>query len=62
MIMTDAEENEIRQIVREEIIGILEDSQSALGVTKDPTGMGKKALDGMISLIRKRGDSSADSN
>jgi hypothetical protein len=49
------ESDEIRALVREELIGIIEDAQTQLGTVKDPTGMGRKVLDGMISLIRKRG-------
>lgn len=52
--MTDAEENAIRIIVQEELIGILNDAHEQLGVKKDPTGMARKALDGLVNLIRSR--------
>jgi hypothetical protein len=52
--MTDAEEKEIRIIVQEELIGILNDAHEQLGVKKDPTGMARKALDGLVNLIRSR--------
>lgn len=52
--MTDAEEREVRIIVQDELIGILNDAHEQLGVKKDPTGMARKALDGLISLIRSR--------
>jgi hypothetical protein len=51
--MTKAEEKEIRAIVRSEILGIIEDAQEALG-KKDPTGFGRKAMDGLCELIRRR--------
>lgn len=54
--MTNAEEKEIRIIVQEELIGILNDAHEQLGVKKDPTGMARKALDGLASLIRSRRD------
>ena len=49
------EENEIRNLVRDELIGIIQDAQIQLGATKDPTGMGRKVLEGMVNLIKKRG-------
>jgi hypothetical protein len=52
--MTEAEEAEIRRIVRSELTGIIEDAQAAVGLKKDPTGMGRKILEGLVSLIRKR--------
>ena len=52
--MTDAEQNEIRIIVQDELLGILNDAHEQLGVKKDPTGMARKALDGLASLIRSR--------
>lgn len=58
--MTDAEEKEIRIIVQEELIGILNDAHEQLGVKKDPTGMARKALDGLAGLIRSRRDSVQD--
>jgi hypothetical protein len=55
-IMEETDEKRIRSIVRSEIIGILQDAQEALGMKKDPTGMGKKALEGLAMLIRRRED------
>jgi hypothetical protein len=52
--MTEAEEKEVRIIVQDELIGILNDAHEQLGVKKDPTGMARKALDGLASLIRSR--------
>jgi hypothetical protein len=52
--MTKAEEKEIRRVVQDEFLGIITDAQQALGVMKDPTGLGRKALDGLASLIRRR--------
>lgn len=51
--MTEAEEKEVRSIVQNELLGIITDAQEQLG-SKDPTGMGKKALAGLIELIRRR--------
>lgn len=48
------EEKKIRAVVRSELIGILQDAQEALGTKKDPTGMGRKALEGLATLIRRR--------
>lgn len=58
--MTDSEQKEIRIIVQEELIGILNDAHEQLGVKKDPTGMARKALDGLVHLIRSRRE--ADQN
>ena len=52
--MTKEERDEVRAIVREELIGIIQDAQAKLGTTKDPTGIGRKVLEGLASLIRKR--------
>lgn len=52
--MTEAEEKAIRLIVQDEFLGILSDAQEQLGLKKDPTGMARKALDGLASLIRSR--------
>jgi hypothetical protein len=52
--MTDAEKNEVRVVVQDELIGILNDAHEQLGVKKDPTGMARKALDGLVNLIRSR--------
>lgn len=51
--MTEADRQEVRRIVQDEILGILSDAKAALG-SKDPTGFGKKALDGLASVIRRR--------
>lgn len=52
--MTQADEKEIRTIVQDELLGIITDAQEKLGLTKDPTGMGRKALEGLANLIRRR--------
>jgi adenylylsulfate kinase-like enzyme len=52
--MTEADEKEIRSIVRREFIEILQDAEAQLGIKKDPTGIGRKALEGLINLIRQR--------
>lgn len=52
--MTEAEEKAIRAIVQDEFLGILTDAQEQLGLKKDPTGMARKALDGLAHLIRSR--------
>jgi hypothetical protein len=52
--MTEEERNEVRAIVRDELVGIVQDAQAKLGTTKDPTGIGRKVLEGLASLIRKR--------
>ena len=52
--MTKAEEKEVRAIVQDEFLGIIKDAQDALGLTKDPTGLGRKALEGLAGLIRRR--------
>jgi hypothetical protein len=51
--MTEAEEREIRTVVQNELLAIVTDAQRELG-SKDPTGMGRKALEGLIALIRRR--------
>jgi hypothetical protein len=48
-----ADEQEIRLIVQNELLDILQDAREALG-SKDPTGIGKKALEGLSALIRRR--------
>ena len=48
------EEKRVRIIVQDELIGILSDAHEQLGVKKDPTGMARKALDGLTGLIRSR--------
>jgi adenylylsulfate kinase-like enzyme len=55
--MTEADEKEIRSIVRREFIEILQDAEAQLGLKKDPTGIGRKALEGLINLIRQRDSS-----
>lgn len=52
--MTEADEKRVRAIVREELLGLIEDGQEVLGMRKDPTGMGRKALEGLANLIRRR--------
>ena len=51
--MTETDRQEIRRIVQDELLGILGDAKSMLGM-KDPTGFAKKALDGLASVIRLR--------
>lgn len=51
--MTEADNQEIRRIVQDELLGILADAKAMLG-GKDPTGFGKKALDGLAGVIRLR--------
>ena len=51
--MTETDKQEVCRIVQEEILGILGDAKAMLG-SKDPTGFGKKALDGLASVIRLR--------
>lgn len=51
--MTEAEEKAIRAVVQDEFLGILNDAQEQLG-SKDPTGMARKALEGLATLIRRR--------
>ena len=52
--MTDTEEKQIRAVVQNELLDIINDAKELLGVTKDPTGIGKKALDGLANVIRRR--------
>ncbi len=52
--MTNLEEKEIRAIVQRELLGLIEDAHEALGMKKDPTGMGRKALEGLANMIRRR--------
>lgn len=58
--MTKADERKIRLIVQDELLGILNDAHESLGVKKDPTGMGRRALDALADLIRSRQASQAD--
>jgi hypothetical protein len=48
------EEKKIRIIVQDELLGILSDAHEQMGVKKDPTGMARKALDGLSGLVRSR--------
>jgi hypothetical protein len=52
--MTQAEEKEVRAVVRNELLGIINDAKELLGMGKDPTGIGKKALEGLANVIRRR--------
>jgi hypothetical protein len=52
--MTEADEEKIRSIVRDELLGIIADAQESLGMKKDPTGMGRRALEGLADMIRER--------
>ncbi len=54
--MTDEEEKQIRIVVQDELIGILNDAHEQMGAKRDPTGMARKALDGLAGLIRSRRD------
>jgi hypothetical protein len=51
--MTEADKQEVRRVVQDELLGILADAKSMLG-GKDPTGFAKKALDGLAGVIRLR--------
>ena len=52
--MAEIDENRIRAVVRDELLGIISDAQELLGLTRDPTGMAKKALEGLANVIRRR--------
>jgi hypothetical protein len=52
--MTKADEAEIRLVVQNELLAIITDAQDFLGTKKDPTGMGRRALEGLADLIRRR--------
>jgi hypothetical protein len=58
--MTKEDEKKIRSIVQDELLGIINDAQESLGVKKDPTGMGRRALEGLADMIRSRQASQAD--
>ena len=58
--MDERDEKRIRSIVRSELIGIFEDAKAQLGTTKDPTGIGRKALDGLASMIRRRDEAESE--
>jgi hypothetical protein len=53
-LMTETNEKEIRAVVRDELLGIINDAKELLGMGKDPTGIGKKALEGLANVIRRR--------
>ena len=52
--MTKADEDQIRLVVQNELLAIITDAQEFLGTKKDPTGMGRRALEGLADLIRRR--------
>jgi hypothetical protein len=52
--MKEAEDQKIRAVVQNELLGIISDAQELLGPMKDPTGMAKKALEGLANVIRRR--------
>jgi hypothetical protein len=58
--MTKADEKKIRTIVQEELLGIINDAQESMGMKKDPTGMGRRALEGLADLIRSRQSTTTD--
>ena len=58
--MTKSDERKIRSIVQDELLGIISDAQESLGVKKDPTGMGRRALEGLADMIRSRQAAQAD--
>jgi hypothetical protein len=58
--MDERDDKRIRSIVRSELIGIFEDAKVQLGTTKDPTGLGRKALDGLASMIRRRDEAESE--
>lgn len=53
-VMAEMSEEKIRSIVQDELLGIINDAHDSLGVKKDPTGMARKALDGLADLVRGR--------
>jgi hypothetical protein len=52
--MTKEDEEKIRLVVQDELLAIINDAQEFLGTKKDPTGMGRRALEGLADLIRRR--------
>jgi hypothetical protein len=52
--MTETDEKEVRAIVQDELLGIINDAKELLGLGKDPTGIGEKALEGLANVIRRR--------
>ena len=51
--MAEMDESRVRAVVQDELLGIITDARQLLG-TKDPTGMAKKALEGLANVIRRR--------
>ena len=58
--MTEADEAQIRLVVQNELLAIIMDAQEFLGTKKDPTGMGRRALEGLADLIRHRQSTQAE--
>ena len=58
--MTKADEEQIRLVVQNELLAIITDAQDSLGTKKDPTGMGRRALEGLADLIRRRQTAQAE--
>ena len=58
--MTEADEAQIRLVVQNELLAIITDAHEFLGMKKDPTGMGRRALDGLADLIRHRQSTQAE--
>ena len=58
--MTKADEEQIRLVVQNELLAIITDAQDSLGTKKDPTGMGRRALEGLADLIRRRQSTQAE--
>ncbi len=58
--MTEADEKRVREIVREELLGMIKDGEDLLAMKKDPTGMARKALGGLAGLIRDRQNAEDD--
>ncbi len=58
--MKKADEEQIRLVVQNELLAIIGDAQDSLGMKKDPTGMGRRALEGLADLIRNRQTTKTD--
>ncbi len=58
--MTKADEEQIRLVVQDELLAIITDAQESLGTKKDPTGIGRRALEGLADLIRRRQTNQAE--
>jgi hypothetical protein len=58
--MKKADEDQIRLVVQNELLAIISDAQDSLGMKKDPTGMGRRALEGLADLIRERQSTQTD--